>query len=216
MRIFIGVDSRQPIAYTVLQNSIIRRASRPVQITPLVLPQLPITRRGLTEFTFSRFLCPWLCGYRGISLFLDADMLVLCDIWELDELREPLAQVQVVQNVERFEWSSLMLFHNAACTWLTPEYINDENNKPNKVWEWQRPGSLPSQYNHCVGYDAPRDDAKIVHFTQGIPCFEETQDSEYAAEWEAEMASCLRTVSWAEIMGDSVHAKRVLAKKAAA
>lgn len=136
-------------------------------------------------------------------------MLVLCDIWELEELYEPLAQIQVVQGKERFEWPSLMLFSNAQCSHLTPDYINDEKNKVNKIWEWARLADFPHEYNHCVGYDEPRDDAKIVHFTQGIPCFEETQNSEYADAWEAEMASCLKTVSWQEIMGNSVHAKRM-------
>lgn len=210
MRVFVGVDSRQPLAYTVLQNSIIRRASKPVQITPLVLQQLPIQRRGLTEFTYSRFLCPWLCDYRGPSLFLDADMLVLCDIWEIMGFWEALYQIQVVKNEQQFEWPSLMLFSNARCKHLTPEFVNDEANKVNKIWEWAETGALPSEYNHCIGYDKPRDDAKIVHFTQGLPCFEETINSEYADEWEAEMHSCLKTVSWRELMGNSVHAKHVL------
>jgi lipopolysaccharide biosynthesis glycosyltransferase len=209
------VDSRQPIAFTVLQNSIIRRASKPVQITPLILPQLPIRRKGLTEFTFSRYLCPWLCDFRGPSLFLDADILVLCDIWELMDYWDALYQIQVVKNPENFEWPSLMLFSNTRCRHLTPEFINDENNKVHKIWEWADCGELPSQYNHCVGYDKPRDDAKIVHFTQGIPCFEETQHSEYADAWEDEMRSALHTVPWKDLMGNSVHAKKVLARQVA-
>ena len=176
------------------------------------MPQLPIRRKGLTEFTFSRFLCPWLCDFRGPSLFLDADMLVLCDIWDLMELYDPLYHMQVVQNDQRFEWPSMMLFSNARCQMLTPDYINDEANPVNKIWEWADIGALPAQYNHCVGYDQPRDDAKIVHFTQGIPCFKETIDSEYAQEWEEEFRSSIFTVSWEQIMGNSVHYKRVMEK----
>lgn len=138
-------------------------------------------------------------------------MLVLCDIWELYDYFEAIFHMKVVKNAEKFEWPSLMLFGNARCRHLTPEYVNDEENKVHKIWEWADCGELPSQYNHCVGYDNPRDDAKIVHFTQGLPCFQETQHFEYAAEWEAEMASCLHTVAWKDIMGESVHAKRVLA-----
>lgn len=141
-------------------------------------------------------------------------MLILCDIWELLDHHDPLCQVQVVKNKERFEWASLMLFTNNRCTHLTPEYINDEAHKPQKLWEeeeWKTVGELPAQYNHCVGYDEPDPDAKIAHFTQGIPCFKETVDSEFADHWEAEMMSALKTVDWAEIMGNSVHAKRVRA-----
>ena len=76
LNVFIGYDPRQPVAYNVLQHSIVRHASEPVAITPLILKQLPIERRGLTEFTFSRFLVPYLCGFKGMAVFLDADMVV--------------------------------------------------------------------------------------------------------------------------------------------
>ena len=84
IRIFIGLDPRQPVAYHVLCHSILRRASQPVSITPLMLHSLPIERTGLTEFTFTRFLVPWLCDYRGVGIFMDSDMLVLGDVAGLD------------------------------------------------------------------------------------------------------------------------------------
>jgi len=137
-------------------------------------------------------------------------MLVLCDIWELEDYINQLYHIQCVQNPKlKFEWASLMLFGNARCRRMTPDYINNEENKVNKIWEWADIGALPAEYNHCVGYDAPRGDAKIVHFTQGIPCFKETINSEYAEAWEEEMQSCLFTVPWEDIMGGSVHEKRV-------
>ena len=77
LKIFIGHDERQPVSTSVCLNSIYRRASKPVQITPLVLSQLPIDRSGLTPFTFSRFLVPWLCDYEGWALFMDCDFLIL-------------------------------------------------------------------------------------------------------------------------------------------
>ena len=58
LRIFVGIDERQPVAYHVLVSSIQRRSSRPVAITPLLIHQLPIKRQGLTTFTFSRYLVP--------------------------------------------------------------------------------------------------------------------------------------------------------------
>src|SRR5678815_3365399 len=89
-RIFIGMDSREPTSYHVLAHSIIRRATRPVSITPIALNQLAPwlyrrqrTPKESTEFSFSRFLTPYLSGYQGTSLFLDSDMLALVDIWEI-------------------------------------------------------------------------------------------------------------------------------------
>ena len=68
LRIFIGYDHRQAISYNVLQFSIFRRCSKPVAITPLFLPSLPLTRTGLTPFTYSRFLTPWLAACDGWSV----------------------------------------------------------------------------------------------------------------------------------------------------
>ena len=181
-----------------------------MKITPLILPQLPITRQGLTEFTYSRFLCPYLSGFKGITIFMDADMLVLCDIYQLVEQHSAFNAVSVAQHQQRFEWPSLMVFTNGSCQKLTPEFVD---NGANKLFDFawaSNIGNLPSEYNHCIGYDAPRDDAKIVHFTQGIPCFQETADSEYQQEWMDELASCTSTVPWFEIMGGSVHAEPVL------
>src|SRR5262245_43098876 len=90
-RVFIGWDSREPIAYEVAKFSLERRASIPVQVTPIKLDEL--RARGLysrgedplaaTEFTYSRFLTPYLAGYQGIALFCDCDFLFLDDIKNL-------------------------------------------------------------------------------------------------------------------------------------
>jgi len=119
MRIFIGVDPRSPISYNVLQWSIVRNASKPVQIVPLVLPQLPIKRRGLTDFTFTRYLPPYLCNYRGTSIFLDADMVVEGDIHELASHMDGKHSVYVAKHQQRFEWPSMMVFNNEKCQRLT-------------------------------------------------------------------------------------------------
>lgn len=218
LRIFIGYDPRQPIAFNVLAHSISERASGPVSITKLRLNQLPIDRKGLTEFTFTRYLVPHLCEYEGSAIFMDADMLCLADVYELhEEARSKLSSVCVVKNKLRFEWPSLMHFNNALCRSLTPERI--ETTQPQAL-DWVSSlsgvGELSPEWNHLVGYDAPRPDAKIVHFTQGIPCFPETRQSEYAKEWQKEYTSMNSTVSWPEIMGGSVHAKPVMERLAAA
>jgi len=208
VKIFIGYDPRQPVAVQVLMHSIYTRASKPVEITPLVLSQLPIQRTGLTQFTFTRYLVPYLCNYRGEALFLDADMLVLDDIYKLEEICAPqMAPVSVVKNERRFEWPSLMYFNNARCEKLTPAYI--ESQSPHNL-EWaSRIGDIPAEWNHLVGYDKPNPNAKLIHFTQGIPCFEETKNCEFSAQWMEEMKRTITTVSWDEIMGKSVHAKYV-------
>lgn len=210
MRIYIGVDPRQPVAYNVLQWSIARRASTPVAIIPLILPATPVTRIGLTDFTFTRYLVPALSGYVGTSLFLDADMLVLDDINKLSPLMDEKHPVYVVKGEERFEWPSLMLFNNEKCKALTVDYINDENTQP-QSFEWAESiGELPKEWSFCVGYDEPKDNPSIIHYTAGIPHFPETRDCDYSAEWWSEYEAMLGNCSWLELMGDSVHAKLVI------
>jgi len=209
MRIFIGYDERQPIAVQVLAHSLYARASKPVSIIPLVLSKLPIKRIGLTQFTYSRYVVPYLCDYEGTALFLDADMLCLGDVCELDGLATPTASVSVVKNPRlRFEWPSLMYFNNALCKALTLPLIETGNPQ---AFEWASSvGELPSEWNHLVNYDTPRRDAKLVHFTQGLPCFKETAGCEYHKEWLYEQKLCNSTVPWSVLMGVSVHAKPVL------
>lgn len=204
LRVFIGSDPRQQVAPQVLAHSIAWRSSKPVAISFLVLSQLPIARRGLTEFTFSRYLPPYLCNYEGISLFLDADMLVQGDISELFSLKDE-SPVQVVKGKHRFEWPSMMLFDNFKCRALTPEYVDDPVNMPQTLQWAGTIGELPGEWNHCVGYDAPNPKAKLIHYTKGIPIWPQTQNCEHAETWWKELKSMNSSVSHQELMGNSVH-----------
>ena len=213
-RVFIGYDERQSVAYNVLQQSILKRSRRQVSISPVVLSTLPMSRHGLTPFTYSRFLVPWICGYQGWALFLDADMLVLGNIAEVFALADEKYAVMVVKNSEQFEWASLMLFNCAhpANRILTPGYIDDPRKSISPHYmDWldqELVGELPSEWNHTVGYDAPRNDAKLVHFTQGVPAHPEIEGCEYTDEWFKEYRLLKETSSWQELMGNSVHAKK--------
>ena len=218
LRVFIGWDHRQPVSFAVLAHSIVKHCSRPVSITPLVLDTLPINKHGLTPFTFSRFLVPWLCDYRGWALFLDADMFVRGDVAELFDMADDKYAAMVVKNEKKFEWASAILFNCAQNTALTPEAIEMETLPFHKIG-WlpeEKIGALPPEWNHLVGYDAPRDDAKLVHFTQGVPYFPETQGTEYAEEWNQVLASAVDAAPWFVLMGSSIHAAPVHERLSAA
>ena len=217
LRIFVGVDERQPIAFSVAQHSIAQRSSKPVAITPLIQKQLPVKRRGLTSFTFTRYLVPWLCDFQGHALFVDADILLRGDIaqlpWDAPATVSVVPHMAVVKNGEpvsvMFERNAVMLFNCAKCTKLTPEWIDDPRNSPNKLADWAGTdiGELPKVWNHLVGYDKPNNEAQLAHFTMGIPCFPETKDDEFGAEWVETHRHMNGTVPWSEIMGPSVHAR---------
>lgn len=207
LRVFIGRDERQPLAYNVLANSIIRHASVPVSITALTLHTLPIKRRGLTTFTFSRFLVPYLCGFEGAALFLDADMVVTGDIaglfWSDDG-----SAVMVNKDQAEFEWPSAMLFNCEQCKTLTPEFVDDRRNV---LFDFNWAGSIgafPKEWNKAVGYSAPGLDAKLYHFTKGIPIWRETRGNVEDAVFHEAYKHMLHSVSHDELMGNSVHVRK--------
>lgn len=198
----------------MLSHSILTHASEPVAITPLVLDALPIKRRGLTPFTYSRFLVPYLCGYEGFALFLDADIILNDDIVKLFGcvLNNGDKAVWVSKNDIPYEWASVMLFNCERCRILTPNFVDDANNNTMhdlSCFEGGMVGDLPAEWNHLVGYDAPRDDARLVHYTQGVPAFPETATCEYADLWHKHHRDFYHALSWQVLMGNSKHACEV-------
>lgn len=209
IQVCIGYDPRQPVAFQVAAHSVYKNTSAPVSITRLDLRYLPIKRRGLTEFTYSRFLTPYLSGFEGQSIFLDSDVLVRGDVVELIgcAMAYPWMPVCVVkhQGARRFEQPSVMVFNNASCINLTPEYIDNPAHSLFK-FEWARDvGELPKEWNHLVGYDAPNPNAKLVHFTAGIPIWKETKGCEFADDWMQTAKQSMESVSFEALMGRSVH-----------
>ena len=219
IRIFIGYDPREAVAYSVLAYSINARASVPVSITPLMLSQLGgLYRRERnplqsTDFSFSRFLTPHLCGYQGWALFMDCDMLMLDDVARLWALRDERCAVQVVKHhhvpreevkflnaaqtrYEKKNWSSVILFNNNRCTALTAEYVNTATGLELHQFKWLGDdaliGEIPHRWNHLVDYDPPDPDVSNVHFTLGGPYFSEFRDCEYADAWRRERDAMLR------------------------
>jgi hypothetical protein len=91
----------------------------------------------------------------------------------------------------------------ARCTALTPEYVNTASGLELHQFKWLDSddliGALPRQWNHLVGYDAPRDDASLVHYTTGGPYFTEYQHCEYAGEWFAEQDAMLKVEQRAKV-----------------
>lgn len=164
----------------------------------------------MTEFTYSRFLVPYLCGYEGKALFLDADMVVTADIAELFATDLSHHQVLVNKQQAEFEWASAMLFDCSACMALTPEYIDDKRNAlfDFKWAEHGAVGAFAPEWNHAVGYAAPRSGVKLYHFTKGIPIWRETKGNAEDIVFHEAYKAMLHSVSYAELMGGSVHVQK--------
>jgi hypothetical protein len=221
LNVYIGYDSKESVAFYTLAHSILRRASIPTGIAPLMQSQLSKMYwrpRGITEtseFSLTRFLVPALSGFRGWSIFMDCDMLCRADIAGLAEQieRQPDKAVLVCKHdyvpkterkflghlqtkYPRKNWSSVMVFNNPLCRVLTPEYVNSASGLDLHRFNWiddAAIGELPLEWNWLVSEYPHNPAAKIVHYTIGGPYFAEYRDCDYAEEWFAEFESMRST-----------------------
>lgn len=211
VRVFIGWDSREPIAADVCAYSIEKHATIPTEIH--YIKRKEMRNRGLyqkhdkdasTEFTMTRFLTPYLSDYEGYAVFCDCDFLFLNDIHELIQCIDKEKAVSVVQhdylpnayqkfdgNVQhrypRKNWSSLMVFNcnHDSVKQLTPKKVNDLSPKALHRFEWVHDddiGVIPMEWNWLVGeYKEGKQSA--LHYTCGGPWHEGYKNTEYADEW---------------------------------
>lgn len=151
IKVFVGYDSREDIAWQVCRHSLLRRASNGVQAIPLrqnALRELGLYTRphdlgASTEFSLTRFLTPYLACETGWVAFCDCDFLFNTDICNVFEGLDDSKAVYCVQHdytpahmvkmdgkaqsvYPRKNWSSFMLFNcsHPDVKALTPSVVN--------------------------------------------------------------------------------------------
>jgi lipopolysaccharide biosynthesis glycosyltransferase len=211
--IFVGHDPREAVAFHVFNESLIRHASRPIRIVPLALSLLrdytETHTDGSNAFIYSRFLVPHMMGFEGWALFCDGDMLARGDICKLWDMRDDQCAVQVVKHkyttkhkrkyvgtsmetinpdYPRKNWSSVMLLNcsHPSNRVLTPDYVMAATGP--KLHRFQHLtddeiGELPAEWNWLVGEYPHNPDAKLAHYTLGVPAIEAYKTCDYADEW---------------------------------
>lgn len=182
LRVFIGWDSREDIAYRVARESLLDHASIAVDVQPIRLDELvgrgvytrDVDPLAATEFTYSRFFTPWLAGYEGWALFVDCDFLFFGDVAELLDYRDPARAVfcvhhdytpkatvkmdgKVQTSYPRKNWSSCMLFNCAhpSTRRLTPDLVNAQTGAYLHRMQWAADdeiGALPETWNWLEGW----------------------------------------------------------------
>ena len=89
LNIYIGFDEVETVAFHTLSQSIIKHASSPISITPICSQHFkkffnrPRDEKQSNAFSFSRFLVPYLNRYRGYAIFMDCDMMLRTDIFNV-------------------------------------------------------------------------------------------------------------------------------------
>jgi len=181
MKIFVGYDSREQIAYDVCEYSILK-FNKKVTVIPLKQDDLreqqiycrdqdPLSS---TEFTFTRFLVPHLCDYEGWAVFVDCDFLFQINIEELLAHADDQYAVMVVKHdytppegtkmdgqkqlpYPRKNWSSMILWNcgHPSNKKVTPELVNTETGQYLHRFQWLKDseiGSMSPEYNWLVGW----------------------------------------------------------------
>lgn len=209
---FDGTDYGQVLSNEVCYRSIKRWSPN---VTVNSLHQAALRRSGMyyrlfdrsasTEFTYTRFLVPNLCDYRGVAIFCDSDFMWRTSVDDIMQYYDPRFAVTCVQheyaecpsetkmsNIKqewypRKNWSSLMIFNceHKNVKNLSLESVNVKSPAYLHRMTWaDNVGRIPVEYNYLVGYYPEVQDAKIVHWTDGGPWFKHIWDKvEYAEEW---------------------------------
>ena len=217
IKVFIGYDPKESVAWHTMASSIYRQSSRPVAIVPVNLANLKGIFNRLrdtkqsNEFSFSRFLVPYLCNYEGQGIFFDCDQMLRTDIAEIFSVMkeqpdkavyvvkhtyEPRDDVKYLNTVQykypRKNWSSVVLWNcnHEKNKIVTPDFVKKSEGLKLHRFTWLDDndiGSLDIKWNWLVGeYDSPPLDVKNVHWTLGGPYFKEYENSDFAKEWNQE------------------------------
>jgi lipopolysaccharide biosynthesis glycosyltransferase len=209
IKIVVGFDQREAVAYHAFSQSIIEKSSLPITFIPLAINTL----KGYTEthtdlsndFIYSRFLTPYLCNFEGWAIFADGDMVCQTDIKELWDLKDQSKALLVVkhnyqtkahkkylgninENYPKKNWSSLVLWNcsHPKHKILTPDFIANQTGKYLHRFSWLDDidiGELPIEWNWLAIEYPPNDASKLIHYTLGTPCFETYRETEMASYW---------------------------------
>jgi len=214
LKIFIGYDAVEVVAWHTLAQSIMDKATIPVALIPLRLDHIKKyywrkrDPKQSNEFSFSRFLVPYLCDYKGHAIFMDCDMLLRVDMSEVFESikDQPNKAVYVVKHdyestvdtkylnnkqysYPRKNWSSFILWNceHPSNKKVDLEYVNNAEPKELHRFLWLDDGEigeLDVRWNWLVGeYNEPPPDVKNIHWTIGGPYFNEFKDVDFSKEW---------------------------------
>ena len=210
INLIVGFDQREAVAYHVFCQTIIDRATVPVQFLPLAENTLneykEVHTDGSNKFIYSRFLTPYLMDFTGWAIFADGDMVCQADISELWSLRDESKAVQVVkhdyktkatkkylgnknEDYPKKNWSSLILWNcsHPKNTILTPEFIQSRPGSYLHRFSWLDDdliGGLDAEWNWLAIEYPENPNAKLIHYTLGTPCFKDYANESMSDVWK--------------------------------
>lgn len=214
IRVFAGYDPRESIGYHAFEQSILDNTRADVSVIPLRGTQ----GDGTNSFTYRRFQVPSLCSWSGWAIFADAsDMLCQGDIEELWEMKDATKAVQVVkheyqtkhprkyigtamecgnEDYPRKNWSSLILWNCAHDEHFNSrERLHSMDGAYLHRFKWledEQIGGLPAAWNWLADEYGENGDAKLLHWTAGMPGFYHYKKAPHSDAWRKSVRNVLR------------------------
>jgi len=216
LKVFVGWDSREQYAYEVCVTSLKKYSSQEIDIYPIVRDVLidtgdyyrPQPEAGSVEFTYTRFLAPYLADHKGWALFIDCDFLFTKDVAELFAMADDKYALMCVKHdytpkntvkmdgqkqvsYPRKNWSSCILWNceHPSNKALTKDAVSTESGAYLHRFQFLKDeeiGEIPLEWNWLEGeYEKPETPPAAIHFTNGGPWFEDWQDVDYADLWRS-------------------------------
>lgn len=223
MKVFVGYDIREDIAFQVCEYSI-KKHNAATEVIPLKQKELREARiytRSIdplssTEFTFTRFLVPYLSDYKGWAVFVDCDFIFVDDVKKLFDQAKDEYAVMVVKHdytpqeglkmdgckqlpYPRKNWSSTILWNcgHPSNRQITPEIVNSQTGQYLHRFQWlddREIGTLQPEWNWLAGwYEEPKHGSpKAIHYTEGGPWFKEYRRCPYHKIWKQYLREMLK------------------------
>ena len=168
----------------------------------------PQPEAGSVEFTYTRFLTPYLSDHKGWALFIDCDFLFTKDVAELFAMADEKYALMCVKHdyipkntikmdgqkqvtYPRKNWSSCILWNceHPSNKALTKDIVSTESGAYLHRFQFlndEEIGEIPLEWNWLEGeYDKPETPPAVIHFTNGGPWFDNWQEVDYADLWRS-------------------------------
>ncbi|PNW65442.1 UNVERIFIED_CONTAM: glycosyl transferase, partial [Euhalothece sp. KZN 001] len=191
VKVFIGSGEASRIEQKVLIYSLHRNSQRDLDIwvyngthnaierntdEPFLAPlSLKLKYRSRTEFSLFRYLIPELCNFEGRAIYLDSDIICLCDIGELFDTEINGFDFLAVPGYDKDKWaSSVMLIDCSQCHFELELYYQNIDQRKYSYFDFSRfsplflshhdlkIGKLDSNWNV---FDRCDEQTKLIHYT---------------------------------------------------
>ena len=219
VKVYVGSQEEQMLAVKVLEYSIKKNASLPVEVMPLFkgnisypMPKEP-SNRPRTPFSFQRFTIPQLNGFKGKAIYVDSDMQVFVDIkdlWARDMGEVDVFSASEMTGTGRKPQFSVMLMNCDRLQWSVTDIVNmmdrGELNYEQLMFEMKvakrSEPLIEREWNSLEHYEAGK--TKLLHYTDMSRQPWLFTTNPLAPIWIKDLAEAIASgfISWSDVRED--------------